>query len=80
MIYISFWLEDSHVQPSCPVLFLGNNISLMSAFFILVIASILVAVGFLLAFIWSVKNNQYEDRQGAAMRMLYDENNIESNE
>lgn len=49
----------------------------MSAFFILVIASILVAAGFLAAFIWSVRDNQYDDRQGAAMRMLYDDNNNE---
>ncbi|MBS1589327.1 MAG: cbb3-type cytochrome oxidase assembly protein CcoS [Bacteroidetes bacterium] len=44
----------------------------MSALYILIIASIVVAAGFLVAFIWSVKSNQYEDREGAAMRMLYD--------
>ncbi|OJW82622.1 MAG: cytochrome oxidase maturation protein, cbb3-type [Bacteroidetes bacterium 46-16] len=52
----------------------------MSALFVLVIASIVVAASFLLAFIWSVKNNQYEDREGAAMRMLYDDNNNELNQ
>jgi len=46
----------------------------MSALFVLVIASIMVAGAFLVAFIWSVKTNQYEDREGAAMRMLYDDN------
>ena len=45
----------------------------MSAFFVLVIVSIVVAGGFLGAFIWSVKTDQYEDRKGAAMRMLYDD-------
>lgn len=45
----------------------------MSALFILITVSIVVAGGFLAAFIWSVKDNQYEDRDGAAMRMLYDE-------
>ena len=45
----------------------------MSAFFVLVAVSIMVAGGFLGAFIWSVKNDQYEDRKGAAMRMLYDD-------
>jgi cbb3-type cytochrome oxidase maturation protein len=44
----------------------------MSAFYLLVLASIAVAVTFLFAFIWSVRSNQYEDRKGAAMRMLYD--------
>ena len=45
----------------------------MSAFFVLVIVSIVVAGGFLGAFVWSVKNDQYEDRTGAAMRMLYED-------
>jgi len=44
----------------------------MSVLFILIIASISVAGGFLAAFIWSVRNDQFEDRQGSAMRMLHD--------
>ena len=44
----------------------------MSALFVLVIASIIVAAIFLVAFIWSVKSNQLEDQKGSAMRMLYD--------
>ena len=44
----------------------------MSVLYILIIASIVVAACFLLAFIWSVKSNQFEDQQGSAMRMLYD--------
>lgn len=39
----------------------------------LVIASIIVAGAFLVAFIWSVRSNQFEDRQGSAMRMLHDD-------
>jgi len=45
----------------------------MSALFILVVVSICIAGLFLAAFIWSVKNNQYEDQKGAAMRILYDD-------
>ena len=45
----------------------------MSALYILVIVSICVAGTFLAAFIWSVKDNQYEDQKGASMRMLYDD-------
>ena len=45
----------------------------MSALIILVIASIAVAGLFLGAFIWSVKNNQYEDQKGASMRILFDD-------
>lgn len=45
----------------------------MSALFILVAVSIVVAASFLGAFIWSVKTDQYEDGEGASMRMLYDD-------
>ncbi|MBS1687904.1 MAG: cbb3-type cytochrome oxidase assembly protein CcoS [Bacteroidetes bacterium] len=44
----------------------------MSVLYLLVIASIAVAATFLIAFIWSIKTNQYEDQKGSAMRMLYD--------
>lgn len=44
----------------------------MSALFVLITASIVVAGFFLAAFLWSLKDNQYEDRNGAAMRMLFD--------
>lgn len=39
----------------------------------MIIASVAVAGGFLGAFIWSVRDGQYEDQQGAAIRMLQDE-------
>jgi cbb3-type cytochrome oxidase maturation protein len=45
----------------------------MSAFYVMIIVSVSVAAAFLGAFIWSVKNNQFEDKQGSAMRMLYDD-------
>ncbi len=45
----------------------------MSTLYILVIASILIAGSFLMAFIWSIKTGQYEDQDGAAMRMLQED-------
>jgi cbb3-type cytochrome oxidase maturation protein len=45
----------------------------MSALYLLVAVSIAVAGFFLAAFIWSVRNDQYEDKKGASMRMLYDD-------
>ncbi|HTN47624.1 MAG TPA: cbb3-type cytochrome oxidase assembly protein CcoS [Flavipsychrobacter sp.] len=45
----------------------------MSALFILVLASISVAAVFLGAFIWSVRDNQFNDQKGAAIRMLFDD-------
>ncbi|NDC40356.1 MAG: cbb3-type cytochrome oxidase assembly protein CcoS [Chitinophagia bacterium] len=45
----------------------------MSAFFILVSVSILLAGAFLFAFIWSVRTDQYNDVKGASMRILLDD-------
>jgi len=48
----------------------------MSAIFLLIGASIVVAGGFLIAFLWSVKNGQYDDDYSPSVRMLFD-NEIE---
>lgn len=45
----------------------------MSAIFILIAASLIVAVGFLAAFIWSVKTGQYDDDYTPSVRMLFDD-------
>jgi cbb3-type cytochrome oxidase maturation protein len=49
----------------------------MSAIFIMVGASLLLAIGFLIAFIWSVKSNQYEDDYTPSVRMLFDNTTIQ---
>jgi cbb3-type cytochrome oxidase maturation protein len=56
----------------------------MSALFLLIIISLIVATGFLVAFIWSVRKGQYEDEYTPSVRMLFDdetpnENNSQSN-
>lgn len=45
----------------------------MSAIFILVAASLSIAIGFLIAFIWSVKNGQYDDDYTPSVRMLFED-------
>lgn len=40
-------------------------------------ASLLIAIGFLIAFIWSVKTNQYEDDYTPSVRMLFDNTTIQ---
>jgi cbb3-type cytochrome oxidase maturation protein len=52
--------------------FAVNNYS-VSVLFILVGVSILVATGFLVAFLWSVKSGQYEDDYTPSVRMLFDD-------
>ncbi|MDI9339361.1 MAG: cbb3-type cytochrome oxidase assembly protein CcoS [Sediminibacterium sp.] len=52
----------------------------MSVIFILVSASLVLAIGFLIAFIWSVKTNQYEDDYTPSVRMLFDNETKQSTE
>ena len=45
----------------------------MSAMFFLILASLLVALGFLLAFLWAVRSGQFEDKYTPKIRMLFDD-------
>ena len=45
----------------------------MQAIFVLIIISLIVALGFLGAFLWAVKNNQYEDDYTPSVRILFDD-------
>ncbi len=45
----------------------------MSALFVLIGVSLFVAVGFLIAFIWSVKSGQYEDDYTPSVRILFED-------
>lgn len=53
----------------------------MSVIIVLIGFSLVVALGFLIAFLWSVKNGQYDDKYTPAVRILFDEKkkNIEKN-
>lgn len=52
----------------------------MSAIFILIAASLIIAIGFLIAFILSVKDGQFEDDYTPSVRMLFDDEIIETTE
>ncbi len=45
----------------------------MSVIVVLIGVSVLVAVGFLFAFLWAVKSGQYDDRYTPSVRMLFDD-------
>jgi cbb3-type cytochrome oxidase maturation protein len=49
----------------------------MYAIIVLIIISLTVALGFLVSFIWAVKNNQYEDDYTPSVRMLFDDQVLE---
>ena len=50
----------------------------MSVLIILIIISVLVAGGFLIAFFWSVNSGQMEDDYTPSVRMLFDDELISS--
>ena len=45
----------------------------MSVILVLVAFSVVLAVGFLVAFFWSVRNGQYDDPYSASVRILFDD-------
>ena len=45
----------------------------MSVVFVLIAAGLTIAIGFLIAFIWSVKSGQYDDDYTPSVRMLFDD-------
>ena len=45
----------------------------MSVMYILIGCSLLLAVGFLLAFIWSVRSGQMDDDYTPSVRILFDD-------
>jgi cbb3-type cytochrome oxidase maturation protein len=45
----------------------------MSVLILLIAFSILIAGGFLIAFIWSVKKGQFDDDYTPSIRMLFDD-------
>ncbi|MBD78640.1 MAG: cbb3-type cytochrome oxidase assembly protein CcoS [Crocinitomicaceae bacterium] len=50
----------------------------MSVIVILIGASLLVALFFLGAFIWSIRSGQYEDDYTPSIRMLFENNSTEN--
>ncbi|HKK74824.1 MAG TPA: cbb3-type cytochrome oxidase assembly protein CcoS [Saprospiraceae bacterium] len=45
----------------------------MTIIFVLIIISLIVALGFLGAFVWAVRSGQYDDDYTPSIRMLFDD-------
>jgi cbb3-type cytochrome oxidase maturation protein len=45
----------------------------MSVLFVLIIVGIVMASGFLIAFIWAVKNGQFDDSYTPSVRILFED-------
>ena len=52
----------------------------MNIFYLLIGVSLLAALIFLGAFIWAVKNGQFDDNETPSMRILFDDENSELTE
>ena len=52
----------------------------MEIIFFLIFLSLLIALGFLVAFIWAVSTGQYEDDYTPSIRILLEDNNKHSKE
>ncbi len=47
----------------------------MTALFILIVICLILAGGFLCAFLWAVRKGQFDDMKTPAIRILFDEKN-----
>jgi len=45
----------------------------MSVIILLICISVLVASGFLISFIWAIKNGQFDDTYSPSVRMLFED-------
>ncbi len=52
----------------------------MAVIIVLIIVSVVVAAGFLAAFLWAVRSGQYDDTVSPSVRMLFDEKKPKKNE
>ena len=52
----------------------------MSVIIVLIAVSVLVAGGFLMAFLWSVKSGQMDDDYTPSVRMLFDDELKQTNQ
>jgi cbb3-type cytochrome oxidase maturation protein len=52
----------------------------MNIFYLLIGVSLLAALIFLGAFIWAVRNGQFDDNETPAIRMLFDDDKKENEE
>lgn len=79
MIYVILNLDRHHKTALFLRVILIQKIKKMSALFVLIAISLIVAVVFLLAFIWSFKEGQYDDDYTPSIRMLLEDQPNENN-
>jgi len=58
--------------------YICKNNQIMSAIYLLIGVSFLIALGFLMAFFFAIKTGQYDDTHTPSIRMLFDDEQNES--
>ncbi len=51
----------------------------MKVIILLILLSLVIALGFLMAFLWAVRNGQYDDDYTPSVRILLDKEQTENN-
>ena len=46
----------------------------MSVMYVLIFISLLLATGFVIAFVWAIRSGQYDDKYTPSVRILFDDN------
>lgn len=52
----------------------------MGIIYVMLVVSLLIALFFLISFIWAVKSNQFEDDYSPSVRILFDDEQTETKE
>jgi cbb3-type cytochrome oxidase maturation protein len=73
MTKVSPYLDKTHLAPLEWLLSCAKIICHMKIIFLLIIVSLIVALGFLSAFLWAVRNGQYDDDYTPSVRILFDD-------
>jgi cbb3-type cytochrome oxidase maturation protein len=45
----------------------------MSVMYLLILLSLILATGFVIAFVWAIRSGQYDDKYTPSVRMLFDD-------
>jgi len=56
------------------------KLEVMNIIIVLIVLSLIIALCFLILFIWAVKSGQYDDSYTPSIRILLDDNNTDKND
>ena len=73
LIFITSTNDFNHQTATPIVRILYQNKSDMKIMIVLIIISLLIALGFLAAFVWATRSGQFDDDYTPSVRMLFDD-------